>query len=352
MRKHYWIGIVISVALVYLVIRSVNPESVFAAFKDANLLFLIPALLLYFTGVFVRAVRWHVLLRPVQTISVRRLFQVLTVGFMANDILPLRAGEAVRAYVLWNKERVSPGATVATILVERIFDGLTLTGFLVVGGLLVPLNDSLLLLTRAAAVIFVVGVLGAVALAIVPQFTLRVTATFLRPFPARLRDLALRVIASFENGLHILRSARETGLVLVLSVAAWSLEASVFYMLMFSFPMEARYVAAVLGAAVANLASMIPSSPGYVGTFDVGLLNVLSGTFGVETSLATAYTLLVHVVLVVPITALGIVFLWREGLSLKRITSRESYTERQVTPITPMAHVEDEAEAVARRSMY
>ena len=351
MRKHYWIGIIISIALVYLVIRSVQLDAVANAFRSANMLFMLPALVLYFAGVFVRAVRWHVLLRPVQLISVRRLFQVLTVGFMANDILPLRAGEAVRAYMLWKKERMAPGATVATILVERIFDGLALTGFLVVGGLLVHLNDSLLLLTRVAGIVFVVGVLAAVALAVVPQFTLRVTAILLKPFPARLRDLALRVIGSFEDGLHILRSARETGLVLVLSATAWLLEAGVFYMLMFSFPIEARYVAAVLGAAVANLASMIPSSPGYVGTFDVGLLNVLSGTFGVDASLATAYTLLVHVLLVVPITLLGIVFVWREGLSLRGITSRASYTEIPVTPITSMADVEDEGDAVARRSV-
>lgn len=346
MRKRYWIGIAISVLLVYLLVRSVQPASVVNAFRDANLLFVLPALVLYFVGVFVRAVRWHVLLRPVRGISLRRLFEVLAVGFMANDILPLRAGEVVRAYMLWKKERLEPGATIATILVERIFDGLTLTGFLVVGGSMVRLGDSLLWLTRVAGVVFVAGVMAAIALAVIPQITLRVTAAVLRPFPARLRDVILRVISSFEDGLRILRSVRETGVVLGLSIVAWLLEAGVFFTLMFSFSIQPSYVAAILGAAVANLASMIPSSPGYVGTFDVGLLNVLNGTFGVEASYAAAYTALVHVVLVVPITALGIFFVWREGLSLKRITSRESYTDNVV------ANVENEREAVVRRSIY
>ena len=343
MKKRYWIGVGVSVLLVFLLLRSVQLDSVGEAFRHANLLFLLPALAFYFAGVWVRTLRWGVLLRPVQRIGARRLFQVLAVGYMANDILPLRAGEAVRVYMLWQKERISPGATFATILVERIFDGLALTGFLVAGGLLVRLGDSLLWLTRVAGLVFVVGVLAAVAMAVAPALTLRLASTLLRPLPAGMRDIMLRVIRSFEDGLHILRSVRETALVLMLSLGAWLLEASVFYMLMFSFSFRPSYVAAVLGAAVANLASMIPSSPGYVGTFDVGLLNVLSGTFGVDASVAAAYTALVHAALFLPITLLGIYFVWREGLSLRRITSRESY--RGIAA----ADSETENDAMARR---
>lgn len=344
MKKRYWLGIAISVLLIYVLLRSVQLTSVAQAFRHANLFFLLPALALYFAGVLARAVRWGVLLRPVRRISLRRLYQVLVVGYMANDILPLRAGEAVRAYMLWQKERIEPGATVATILVERIFDGLALTGFLVAASLVIPLGESLVWLARVAGLVFVAGVLAAVALAIAPHLTLRLTEAALAPFPARFRDMTLRVIRSFEDGLRILRSAGDTALVLVLSVVAWLLEAGMYYVLMFSFSFQPRYLAAVLGAAVANLASMIPSSPGYVGTFDVGLLNVLNGTFGVDASYAAAYTALVHAALIVPVTILGIFFVWREGLSLKRLTSRESYAE------TAAAETGKDGEAAAHHS--
>ncbi len=325
MKKRYWLGIAVSVVLIYLFLRSLEMASVAQAFRDADLRFLVPAIAFYFSGVLVRAVRWAVLLKGIQRIDLKRLFAVLVVGYTANDILPFRAGEAVRVFMLWRKERIEPGATVATILVERVFDGLALTGFLVVGALFVQLDDSLLWLTRIAGVLFLAAVIGVLGLALAPGFTLRVTAFFLTPFPARFRDLALRIIRSFEDGLGILRSWRETLLVLGLSVAAWLLEAGVYYVLMFSFSFPPLYSAAILGTAVASLASMVPSSPGYVGTFDVGLLQVLHGTFGVDVSHAAAYTGLVHAALIVPVTILGLFFVWREGLSLRRITSREAY---------------------------
>src|SRR5512142_3389073 len=102
----------------------VDLAAVVGAFRGADLRYLVPAVLLYFLGVVPRALRWFILLRPVQRVGIPRLYQVLVVGFMANDILPFRAGEVVRAFMLWEKERVAPGATIATILVERIFDGL------------------------------------------------------------------------------------------------------------------------------------------------------------------------------------------------------------------------------------
>lgn len=325
MRKRYWLGLGISAVLVAILVLRVDVASAIRSFANADFRYLVPALLLYFAGIVPRALRWAILLHPVRPIGVWRLYRVLVVGFMANDILPLRAGEAVRAFLLWNRERVEPGATVATILVERIFDGLALTGFLVAGSLLVEIDESLIWLTRVAAVVFAVGVAGVLALAIAPSFTLRVGEILLRPLPEKASLLALRVLRSFEDGLRVLRSWKEMLAVFVLSVAAWGLEAGMYYALMHSFEFQPRYAAAVLGTAVANLASMVPSSPGYVGTFDWGLLKVLSDTFGVDASQAAAYTGLVHAALIVPVVALGIFFVWREGLSLRRIASRESY---------------------------
>ncbi|HEX9016994.1 MAG TPA: lysylphosphatidylglycerol synthase transmembrane domain-containing protein, partial [Chloroflexota bacterium] len=109
MKKRYWLGLAISVVLVVVLLRSIEIASVATAFRHADLIYLLPAILLYFAGIVPRAIRWGILLAPVRKIEFRRLYRVLIVGFMANDILPLRAGEAVRAFMLWQKERVSPG---------------------------------------------------------------------------------------------------------------------------------------------------------------------------------------------------------------------------------------------------
>ncbi len=344
MRKRYWLGIAVSLLLVYLMARSVELASVARAFQEADFAFVLPAVLFYFAGVLVRTVRWGLLLRPVRRLGMKRLFVVLVVGFMANDVLPLRAGEAARAYLLWSKERLDPAATVATIVVERILDGLVLTGFLVGASLLIRLDSWLAQLAWVAGAVFLVAVVAVVALAVVPKQLLALVDVVMAPFPARLRLLARRVLEGFVEGLRTLRDFRLAIAALLLSVVAWGLEAGMYYVLMFSFPLPHRYLAAILGTAVANLASMVPSSPGYVGTFDAGLLAVLVGSFRVDQSIGTAYTALVHAALVLPVTLLGLLFLWREGLSLRRIASQR--VPSRGDPKDPS----DRSEVASRRS--
>lgn len=323
MKKRYWLGLAISVLFLFLMFRSLELASVSRALLEADFTYLVPALVLFFSGVFFRTVRWSILMRPVQPVGIRRLFVVMVIGFMANNILPLRAGEAVRAYVLWKKERLDPGATVATIVVERIFDGLVLTGFLVVAGLIITLDSWLSQLAWVAGIVFLFAVLFVFALTIIPSAITSLASTVLTPLPERLRHLVLKLLSSFVQGLSVLRRGRDTIAVAVLSVVAWSLEASMYFALMFSFPFKAQFLASILGTAVANLGTMVPSSPGYVGTFDLPLSAVMVGTFAIDPSLAASYTLLVHAALVFPVVLLGLVFVWREGLSLARLTSRE-----------------------------
>ncbi len=325
MKKRYWLGIAISLLLVYLLFRSVELAKVVKDLQEANLVYLLPALGIYFLGVLVRTARWSILMKRVGRVPSRRLFVVLVIGFMANDILPLRAGEVVRAFMLWWKERLEPGATLGTIVVERIFDGLALICLLLIAGLAVSLDDQLRLLAWAAGAVFVAGILAVFALTLVPKPLLNLAEKVLSPFPERLSSLALRLLHGFVGGLGILRSARETVAVMVLSVGAWVLEAGMYFILMFSFSFTPRFSAAFLGTAVANLAAMVPSSPGYVGTFDWGLSKALEVTYRVDPSEALAYTGLVHAALIVPVVLLGLLFLWREGLSLKRLTGRDAY---------------------------
>lgn len=325
MKKRYWLGLGISALLLFLMLRSLELASVARTLGEASLGFLVPALTVYFAGVAVRTVRWAVLLSPVKPVRIRRLFVVMVVGFTANNLLPFRAGEAARAYLLWRRERLEPGATVATILVERIFDGMVLTGFLVVAGTLMPLEEWLRQLAWVAAAIFLVAVAGVVAVTVVPALVPRLARALLSPFPARLRDLGQRLLGTFVDGLATIRSWRETVAVLMLSIAAWLLEASMYYVLMLSFAFTPSSLAAVLGTAVANLGTMVPSSPGYVGTFDLPLTAVLTGSFGVDPAQAASFTLLVHAALIIPVSVLGVFFLWREGVSLRLLASRGAH---------------------------
>lgn len=337
MKKRFWVGLVISVFFLFLMFRSMELAPVGRALTEADFTFLVPASILFFSGVFLRTVRWGILMRPIRVVSVRRLFIVMVVGFMANNILPLRAGEAVRTYMLWRKERLEPGTTLATIVVERIFDGLVLTGFLIVAGLLITLDSWLSHLAWIASAVFMVAVVFIFALTIAPTPLMALTSILLSPVPQRLREIVLRLLSTFVDGLAVLRRGRDTAMVAVLSIVAWLLEASMYYVLMFSFPFKPQFLASILGTAVANLGTMVPSSPGYVGTFDFLLSEALIGTFSIDRSLATSYTILVHAALFLPVVLLGLFFIWRDGLTLARLSSREGYQQSELvkTPEKP-----------------
>ena len=100
--------------------------------QSANYWWLMPGIAVYFVGVWVRAWRWHYLLSPIKKIPTRTMFPITTIGYMGNNIYPARAGEVLRAVILKRREGVPVSASLATIIVERIFDGVVMLAFVFV----------------------------------------------------------------------------------------------------------------------------------------------------------------------------------------------------------------------------
>jgi uncharacterized protein (TIRG00374 family) len=324
-------GLVISLVCLWLAFRGLDLAAVGRALAGARYGWLLPALALYFAGVWLRAVRWHYLLLPVARLASARLFPVVVIGYMANDILPARLGELARCYILRRRDGVPVAAGLGTVLVERVMDGLTMLVFMAVALPLLPYSAALYRLLGGAAVLF-----GAVAVVLVanvarPALALRLVEVATRPLPAgpatRLRDLA----TSFCSGLAALGGAGPILRVFGLSCGAWLLEAGMYFVLMFAFPLTPSFPLAVLTTAVANLGTLIPSSPGYVGVFDLLGRSVL-GQFGVPAAPALAYILVVHAVLVVPVSLLGFWYLWREG-GLRLILPAGAAAEPAASPV-------------------
>ena len=123
-------GIVISAVLLYYSLRHLKLLEAWEALKAAKYLWLIPGVGVYFVAVWVRAWRWHYLLRPLKKISTKTMFPIVTIGYMGNNIYPARAGEVLRAVILKRREGVPISASLATILVERIFDAVVMLAFI------------------------------------------------------------------------------------------------------------------------------------------------------------------------------------------------------------------------------
>src|ERR1043166_6860501 len=133
MKKwQFWLGVLISIVFIWLALRHLHLDEFWDSVKRANYFWLLPGIAVYFVGVWVRAWRWHYLLGPIKKIPTETMFPITTIGYMGNNIYPARAGEVLRAVILKRKEGVSVSASLATIIVERIFDGVVMLAFVFV----------------------------------------------------------------------------------------------------------------------------------------------------------------------------------------------------------------------------
>jgi glycosyltransferase 2 family protein len=329
--KKFWIGVLISVFFLYLAFREENFGQIAAALGKVQYWALIPALVFYFAGVWIRAVRWGVLLSPLRRgIHPYHLFKVLVIGYMGNDILPARLGDVIRVYVLSRRERVTKSATLATILVERIFDGLTMIGFLTVSALFIALNSEMTTILRVTSALFVAGLLVFIFLATSPdRITTMVRLILGRSpigalIPVALHERALHMTSSFVEGLAVLRSWRGVLSVMGLSVAAWAAEATMYYIIgAWGFGLTLPVHAYTITTAAANLGTLVPSSPGYIGVFDGIAKVVLAGLFKIDSSLALSYVVVLHAALYFPVTIWGLFYMARESVSWRELAALE-----------------------------
>jgi hypothetical protein len=240
---------------------------------------------------------------------------------MGNNIYPARAGEILRAFVLKRKEDISISASLATIVVERVFDGVVMLGFVFLNlPELATLtgtsgfigNIQTLALWGAAAFLGVLAVF--LAAAMFPAQAEKVITKLIQillpeKFQVKTSDIVLR----FLNGLESLRSPKEAIMVLLTSIVIWLLETGKYWLVMHAFDFQVSFFALMLMNGIVNLATTIPSAPGYVGTFDAPGIAVLTA-YGVDQGVAAGYTLVLHAALWLPITLLGAYYMLREGI--------------------------------------
>ena len=346
-RWHLWLGVAVSVALLlflaYQVYRIDDPSGLIDGLAAANYVYLIPAVAVYFVGVWFRALRWQFLLNPLRHFPVKSLYPVVVIGYAANNLLPMRFGELVRSYYLARQQNFSASSALGSVAVERVFDGLTLIALVALTVpwlLLLGEFDWTAAVSPAAAII-----LAAVVLFVFGGFLLLFTllATwqgfsdlvqrFLSMLPGKLGILALRFYIAFAAALSILDSPRKHLALIALSLPIWFCEFVVYYLVSYTFDLGSHFsspgvylLAIALLTATSNLATGIPSAIGGIGPFEVVAQQTLAA-LGVAVGVAVNYVLVVHLVaLWLPVNAVGLAILWKQNLNLRQL-SQEPVTE-------------------------
>lgn len=308
----FWLGVVISIIFLYLALRGLDFAGFWATVRHANYWWLVPGVAVYFGAVWARTWRWHYMLRHIKPVPLTRLFPIVVIGYMGNNVYPARAGEVLRSYVLKRKEGVPVSVSLATVVLERLFDGLVMLLFVFVTLPFAPLPAGYTALVTIFSAVFFVALAVFLALATRPARMSRVYAWLVdRLVPAGLRPRVHGLFDRFVEGLQSLRSPRELALIFASSTLIWLTETTKYWFVMQAFPFHVPFSVLMLMTAVVNLATTLPSTPGYVGTFDAPGIAILAA-YGVPKAIATGYTLVLHIALWLPITALGALFMLLE----------------------------------------
>jgi len=320
LKWRVYFGIAISVLFLFLAFRKVHLPELKDAIRSANYIYLLPAVFLSFLSLWIRSLRWMYIFQPIKKIKICNLFSVTMIGFMANNLLPARMGEFIRAYLIGKKEQISKISSLATIVVERIFDGVTLLFFLLFVLILYSFHAPMWLRNSlyAAGVLYIFAVGFLILLKVQPELALRFVNFLSHPFPKKFKQFLINSLGRFVEGLKVLQNPKIIIASTILSLLIWIPIALAIYCLLISFKIYLPVYVSFLLLGVLALGVMIPSAPGFVGTVQFVCVTVLS-LFSVSKSQALSFSIVYHASQFIPITIVGMVYLWMEQASLRKI---------------------------------
>lgn len=315
-----WLGLIISAIFLFLAFREINYAELWTTLRMTRFWWLIPGLAIYFCSMLVRTWRWQYLLKPIKHVSTSMLFPMIFIGYMGNNVFPLRMGEVLRAVVLKRRQDIAISASLATIVVERIFDAVVIVGFVLLNlGQLTDLPGTGALsqiggLATWAVLIFSAGLAVFIAIAMFPKPATRlIHAVINKIIPAKWRSSLTGIADRFLEGLMSLRSPKDAIMIFLTSVLVWVLETGLYWSINQSLGLGLNFGQLMLLNGVVNMVLLIPAAPGGLGTFDAAGRAMLQG-YGIQAEPALGYTLILRIALWVPITLIGAIFFVREGL--------------------------------------
>jgi len=351
----FWLGTAISILFLGILGYQVDLGKFRQSLQQANYWYVFPAIVLYFIAVYFRSVRWRYLLSPIAFLPVARLYPVVLTGYLANNILPVRLGEIVRSYYLSRRDNVPASTALASVAVERIYDGLTLVLFAMIAApVLLMLGQfsgygsefgaNQMLVASTITGIFVAGL---VVLTVLAKSSADGTLVewFLQMVPqTRGRNQIRSLVHGFIQGLAALNEPGKHLALLAFSLPVWLVEGSMYVLVGYSFGLDEFFpslwvilLAALLLTATSNLVTSLPSAIGGIGPFELVAQQTLVA-MGVDATVAAAYSLFLHIgALWLPVNLAGLAHLLASNVSMKQLTA--ATTASSDTGIAPAGEV-------------
>jgi uncharacterized protein (TIRG00374 family) len=312
-----WIGLLVSLVFAYLAIRDVDIAAFGTALREMEYWVLAPAALVLAVAIFLRALRWRILFAARSRPSTRAITASLLIGYLFNNILPARAGEAARIIALKQRAGTARFEALGTVVAERALDVVCLIILLFAVAPTLPGVDWL---PRALAIGGGVSA-GLVAVLLAMAFYGdRPARLLLRPLsllPGISGERTDSAAANLVYGFSFLRRPGSAAAAVALTLASWLLIAVSFWLCLVGFEFGIGFEAGLLVVVATNLAMILPSGPAALGVFEAATLVALA-VFGVDRSSALSYAIVVHALTVLPFIVVGYVVLHHHASVLRR----------------------------------
>ena len=344
--KGLWIlvGLFISGICLWLFLKDIDWEELSRALHEANYIYVIPVVLITVLTYIVRSVRWEILILPLKKVSFANVFSAITIGFMANHVLPARAGEIIRCVVLGRSEKMRATGIFATVVMERLLDSVSLIIFATVviaiitphGGGASPINDETHLFSQLKKGIWVLGgvclitVCFLVVLDLHSQKALNLTGRLFFFMPHAIKDRIQHLLESFVQGMKVLKNMRQVLWLTFLSFSLWLLFVLAMVALGYSFGIQIPFAGMCFVLVCISLAVALPQAPAYIGVFHLAVQKSLE-LFHVAPVAAQSFAIVLWAITVFTSIILGLFFLWREGLSFAQIVKAQEVSDNNTT---------------------
>jgi len=337
------IGLAIAAVALYYTLRNVSVDALLDSFKDIDFIYILPALGFTMISYVTRAYRWQVLLQPFKQISVKEIYAPLMIGFMGN-ILPARAGEFLRAYLVGKKHGITFAGSFSTIIVERLFDlVILLILFVWVFVFHTDLFDPQLTFSGLSVQTMVSGfgkfsaivVMGLLCFMFLLAYKEKLVKGWVgwlvKPIPEKWREKILFMLEEFALGCKIIKDSGALAKIVFFSVLTWVALVSAYYPLYFAYDLQDKSLESLLLLAVmiCVLITILPT-PGFLGSFNAGVLIALHDIRGEAEIAAVSFGMVAWAVGFIVLIGGGLFFIFKDHMSVQSLIKAEEEAEAEL----------------------
>jgi glycosyltransferase 2 family protein len=337
------IGLTIAVGALYYTLRNVSLDELIASFKELQLIYLLPAFVIILLSYIARAYRWKILLSPFKEIPVKDIYAPLMIGFMGN-VLPARAGEFLRAYLVGKKHGITFAGAFSTIIVERLFDMVCLLALFVwVFVVNVDMFDPNLTFSGVSVqtmlagfgklcLILVVGLLSFMFLLAYKETQVKSAIGWLiKPLPNKWQEKVLFMVGEFALGCKIIKDPSALVQIIFWSLVLWLLFVATYYPFYYAFDLQDKSLDSVLllTVMVCVLITILPT-PAFLGSFNAGVLIALHEIMGEAEVKAVSFGMVSWAASFIVLIGGGVFFILKDHMSVQSLIQAEEDAETEL----------------------